>query len=77
MARVYSISYEPLCPYYKGEKRNEIFCEGLYPTGTTVNTFPGKDIREDYMDKYCNCNWEACLLSKALSTKYTSYEELK
>lgn len=62
------VSYEALCPFYKAEDKNIIYCEGVVPNSTIQNAFQGS--AEKYKNKYCCKDWQSCLIAQMLGTKY-------
>ena len=60
--------YNTQCPFYKQEDKNMIYCEGVTDNSTIHLAFPCS--ATNYKKEYCSCNWEKCLIAKALWTKY-------
>ena len=65
----YDISYAPRCPFYKGHRKVDILCEGITKGATTINRLRCEKRREDFMDLYCNCDWESCRIAEMLFTE--------
>lgn len=59
-----------VCPYYKSDERQLIYCEGV-ENGTAIHlafsTLP--DLRE-YKRKYCRSCWRKCRIAEMLNRKY-------
>lgn len=62
------VSYEALCPFYKAEDKNMIYCEGVAENSSIHNAFSGSAAR--YKREYCCKNWESCLIAGMLGSKY-------
>ena len=63
------------CPYYKGEKKQEIVCEGVQK-GTAIHlAFDTPSNIKDYKKRFCN-GWcySKCLLAAMQNRKY-DYDE--
>jgi hypothetical protein len=69
MGRHY-VSYEAACPFYKGEDKNAIYCEGIVEESTVKNAFGSVAAAEACKRRLCCGKWETCPLAKALSAKY-------
>lgn len=58
------------CPYYKGEEKQKIFCEGVQD-GTRLHlTFSSDPKLRDYKTRYCKGQYNDCLLAKMLNGKW-------
>lgn len=64
MARRYE-STQALCPFYKGEEKTTIYCEGVAPGVTTMLAF-GRDAK-DYKKSFCRSDWHQCKVAMMLS----------
>ena len=58
-------STQALCPFYKGEERTTIYCEGVAP-GTTIMLAFGRDAK-DYKRVFCRQDWHQCKVAKMLT----------
>lgn len=69
MSRHY-ISYEAICPFYKSEDKNIIYCEGVKEYSSIHNAFPGS--AAEYKRLYCSdsAGWKRCIIAQALWSKY-------
>lgn len=69
MAR-YNVSSEAICPFYKGENRSIIYCEGVQDNSSIQLAFPGS--ARKYRNDYCceSAGWKRCLIAQTLWRKY-------
>lgn len=67
MARHYE-STQAVCPFYRGEDKTTIYCEGIEP-GVTIALAFGKDAK-DYKQVFCRCDWEQCKVAKMLKEQH-------
>ena len=63
MPRKYE-STEAVCPFYIGEDKRSIYCEGIAPGMTLALAF-GKDAA-DYKFAFCRGSWEECRVASML-----------
>ena len=63
------------CPYYKGEDKQEIICEGVQKDSAIHLTFDTPANLRDYKKRFCK-GWcfNRCLIADMLNRKY-EYEE--
>lgn len=73
MSRHYT-SYRAICPFYREEDKNIIYCEGVERGSSIHNAFPGS--ADKYKEHYCSDSqgWKACIIAKALWSKYEKRE---
>lgn len=58
------------CPYYKGEERQMIFCEGV-EDGTALHlAFGGPNSLTAYKSRFCKSCYGSCRLVGMLDQKY-------
>ena len=57
-----------ICPFYRGEEKTTIYCEGVEPGVQTILAF-GRDAR-DYKRAFCRKDWDECRIAKMLAEKY-------
>ena len=70
MAKHYTSS-KAVCPFYKHESRQVIYCEGVREGSVLHLAFANPSDSLDYKKEYCRCNHTECDISKMLmSTKY-------
>ena len=62
------VSSDAQCPFYKGETRNVVYCEGVTEESSIHNAFPGNALV--YKSNYCCGKWESCIIAKMLWKKY-------
>lgn len=58
-----------LCPYYRDEKNLSISCEDVF------RRFRWKRQKSDWMDTYCDDDWEGCPHAQQLNQMYDEREE--
>lgn len=67
MAKHYT-SNKAICPYYKHESRQVIYCEGLKEGNVLHNAFANPSDAIEYKKNYCRCfNYTQCHISKMLA----------
>lgn len=59
-----------LCPFYKYERGDDVYCEGIDWHSTTVNAFANGKHKTEYKNVFCCTEWQKCRLAKALESKY-------
>lgn len=65
-----SISSRIRCPYCQCEARVLLYCEGVQP-GTTLHlAFANPSALKEYRAKYCDADYNKCMIAKMLSKKY-------
>lgn len=74
MSAKYKVSFTILCPFHKGVYNSALYCEGIYDKGHIVNELPNAHVKKEYMDLYCQCDWESCYIAKAIMMKYKEGE---
>ena len=59
------------CPFYKGEEKHMIFCEGVQDGSAIHMAFDTPSNLRDYKKQYCR-EWlyNRCLIAGALEKKY-------
>ena len=58
------------CPYYKGEEKQMIFCEGVQE-GTAIHlAFDTNSNLKDYKNRFCKGCYHRCLLAEMLNGKW-------
>lgn len=73
MSRHYT-SYMAICPFYREEDKNIIYCEGVARDSRIHNAFAGAV--DKYKEHYCcdSQGWKTCIIAKALWSKYEKRE---
>ena len=72
----YSVSKKAVCPYYKGNGRQEIFCEGLVRDSNIHQGFANPGMLENHKAKYCESqNYDECRISQMLDSKYEEEDD--
>lgn len=63
-------SIKAICPFYKHENRNVIFCEGI-KDGTVLHlAFANPTDCIEHKKRYCRCNYKGCSINSMLNSKY-------
>ena len=58
------------CPYYYGEEKQKIFCEGVQEGSAIHMAYDTPQNRRDYKKAFCNQAWETCLVAQMLNRKW-------
>ena len=59
-----------VCPYFKCEDSQTIFCEGVEEDNAIHMAFSTPSIRKNYQDRYCKTLWKRCMVADILNKKY-------
>lgn len=59
-----------VCPFYKKESAYKIICEGVEDNSSLSSSFGTPAKKSEYACKYCDKDWEHCIIAKALNGKY-------
>ena len=59
-----------ICPFYRGEEGQYIFCEGIAP-GATLRLGFGNGAKE-YRNACCRRDWKTCIVAQMLEQKHKS-----
>jgi hypothetical protein len=62
------------CPYYDGEEKQKIICEGVQDGASIHMAFDTPQNRRNYKKKFCNKSYNECLIAEALNRKW-GYDE--
>lgn len=64
-----------ICPYYKDEDRQKVFCEGLVPNSSIHVAFSTPEMRKEFERNYCKSwDFETCPLAWMHSIRYEQRE---
>ena len=58
------------CPYYKGEEKQMIFCEGVQEGSALHLAFNTSTNLKDYKNRFCKECYNQCLVAGMLNRKY-------
>ena len=58
------------CPYYKGEEKQMIFCEGVQEGSALHLAFNTSTNLKDYKNRFCKECYNRCLVAEMLNRKY-------
>ena len=58
-----------MCPFYKKENRQVIYCEGVQENSSIHVTFGECSACKTYKDTKCQVNYKSCPVYKALEEK--------
>ena len=65
-------SRKAICPFYKHESRQVIYCEGV-KEGTVLHlAFANPSDSLSHKKEYCRCNHTQCPISELLINKYNN-----
>lgn len=56
-----------VCPFYKKDTPNCIFCTSFLEQSSLVLTFGDRGDKKEYQRRYCAGAWEKCRRAKTLS----------
>lgn len=60
------ISNKAVCPYYKHEDSQVIYCEGVKEGSVIHLAFSNKTDAREYKNKHCRCNYNHCKINAML-----------
>lgn len=60
------ISIKAICPFYKHEDSQVIYCEGVQDGSVIHLAFASKTSSVDYKKNHCRCYYEECKIFKML-----------
>lgn len=63
-------SIKAICPFYKHESRQVIYCEGVAEGNVIHLAFANPSDCLSHKKEYCRCNHTQCSISKMLISKY-------
>lgn len=58
------------CPFYKGERRQLIYCEGVQEGSSIHMGFDTQDNFRDYKSCFCKGDYNQCLIAQAMNRKW-------
>ena len=61
---------EIVCPYYKYEAPQVIYCEGVEDQTALHLAFARKERKREYVITRCGDCWRKCLIAQMLNRKY-------
>jgi hypothetical protein len=59
-----------VCPYYKYEAPQMIYCEGVEDNTALHLAFAVKADKKRYMELKCGCAWKQCMIAQMLNRKW-------
>lgn len=66
----HSFTKDVVCPYYKYEAPQMVYCEGVEDNTALHLAFATKRVKKSYMDAKCRQCWKGCMIAKMLNQKY-------
>ena len=63
-------SIKAICPFYKHESRQVIYCEGVTDGNVIHLAFANPSECLDHKKKYCRCSYALCPINRMLNIKY-------
>lgn len=66
----YSVSKRATCPFYKGEYRQEIFCEGLVENSNIHLGYANPGLLNEHKQKCCEADYRSCPIAQMLEKKW-------
>ena len=64
------MSNNVVCPYYRCEERQMIYCEGVMPETGINLTFARPEMKKEYKLRYCEAKYGDCLIAQTLEYKW-------
>jgi hypothetical protein len=58
------------CPYYKGEEKQMLFCEGVQEGSAIHLAFDTNPNLKEYKNRFCKRCYNQCLVAGMLNRKY-------
>lgn len=58
------------CPYYKGEEKQMLFCEGVQEGSAIHLAFDTNPNLKDYKNSFCKRCYNQCLIADLLNRKW-------
>ena len=71
MAKRYT-SIKAICPFYKHESRQVIYCEGIKEGTVTHIAFANASECLSHKKQFCRCNYTQCPINLMLISKYNN-----
>lgn len=69
MAKHY-ITKDVVCPFYKYDAPQMIYCEGVQDNTALHLAFDSKQGKKTYMCSLCKDKWKGCMIAQMLNRKY-------
>lgn len=66
----HNFTKDVVCPYYKYEAPQMIYCEGVDDNTALHLAFDAKDRMKGYIKARCCNRWKECLIAQMLNRKY-------
>ena len=59
-----------VCPYYKYEAPQMVYCEGVEDNTALHLAFAAKADKKMFMEQKCRCSWKECMIAQMLNRKW-------
>ena len=66
----HNFTKDVVCPYYKFEAPQMIYCEGIEDNTALHLAFAAKDNMKCYIKAKCCDKWRSCMIAQMLNKKY-------
>lgn len=66
----HNFTKDVVCPYYKYEAPQMIYCEGVDDNTALHLAFASKEGMKKYMKAMCRDCWKECMVAQMLNRKY-------
>lgn len=66
----HSFTKDVVCPYYKYEAPQMVYCEGVDDNTALHLAFATKQGKKAYMGAKCKECWKGCMIAQMLNRKY-------
>ena len=60
------LSLKAVCPYYKSEEKQIIYCKGFKPDTALHIAFAYPADKVEFKEQYCESKYESCKIAKTL-----------
>lgn len=65
------VSPKAICPFYKHEHPQMIYCDGVTEDSVTHEAFASKTSAMEYKNRYCRADYRLCSIYQMLKEIYT------
>ena len=64
------------CPFFKGYDTQKVLCEGITEGCTTQLVFVSRAVKDAYLHRRCNSDFQKCPIYKINDSKYDNCGQL-
>ena len=62
----HTINKDSICPFYRHEDSQVIYCDGVTERSVTHQAFGSKTDAKNYKVSFCRAHWEHCRIAQML-----------